>query len=139
MTTLFGLDNCDTCRKARNWLTRSGIAHAFVDYRAQPQAPATLVEWKEQVGGWDLLVNKSSTTWRNLSPHRKAPGSDAEWKLLLREYPQLIRRPVPSARDSATTPSSSASARARLGTRIAHERSAQPREGIDPARIDHAG
>jgi len=94
MTTLFGLDNCDTCRKARNWLTRSGIAHAFVDYRAQPQAPATLVEWKEQVGGWDLLVNKSSTTWRNLSPHRKAPGSDAEWKLLLREYPQLIRRPV---------------------------------------------
>ena len=40
------------------------------------------------------MVNKSSTTWRNLSPHRKAPGSDAEWKLLLREYPQLIRRPV---------------------------------------------
>ena len=93
-TTLYGLDNCDTCRKARNWLTRSGVAHAFVDYRAQPQSPATLTEWKEQVGGWDLMVNKSSTTWRNLSPHRKAPGSDAEWKLLLREYPQLIRRPV---------------------------------------------
>ena len=40
------------------------------------------------------MVNKSSTTWRNLSPHRKTPGSDAEWKLLLREHPQLIRRPV---------------------------------------------
>ncbi len=93
-TTLYGLDNCDTCRKARNWLTRSGIAHDFVDYRAQPQPPATLSEWKEQVGGWDLMVNKSSTTWRTLSPHRKTPGSDAEWKLLLREYPQLIRRPV---------------------------------------------
>jgi Spx/MgsR family transcriptional regulator len=94
MTTLYGLSNCDTCRKARKWLDRFGVAHAFVDYRDQPQSSETLLDWKEQVGGWDLMVNKSSTTWRNLSPHRKAPGSDAEWKLLLREYPQLIRRPV---------------------------------------------
>ena len=36
--TLYGLDNCDTCRKARNWLKRFGIAHDFVDYRAQPQS-----------------------------------------------------------------------------------------------------
>jgi Spx/MgsR family transcriptional regulator len=92
--TLYGLENCDTCRKARNWLTRAGIAHDFVDYRSQPQPPGTLDQWREQVGGWDLMVNKSSTTWRNLSPHRKTPGSDAEWRLLLREYPQLIRRPV---------------------------------------------
>ena len=94
MTTLYGLSNCDTCRKARKWLDRFGVAHTFVDYREQPQPPETLLDWKEQVGGWDLLVNKSSTTWRNLSPHRKSPGSEAEWKLLLREYPQLIRRPV---------------------------------------------
>ena len=94
MTTLYGLNNCDTCKKARKWLDRFSIAHVFVDYRDQPQSPATLAEWKEQVGGWALMVNKSSTTWRNLSPHRKTPGSDAEWTLLLREYPQLIRRPV---------------------------------------------
>lgn len=93
-TVLYGLSNCDTCRKARKWLDRFGVAHAFVDYRDHPQSPATLTEWKEQVGGWALMVNKSSTTWRNLSPHRKTPGSDAEWAVLLREYPQLIRRPV---------------------------------------------
>lgn len=100
---LYGLANCDTCRKARKWLDRFGIAHTFVDYREQPQSPATLVEWKEQVGGWDLMVNKSSTTWRNLSPHRKTPGSDAEWRLLLREYPQLIRRPVVVTDDGLIT------------------------------------
>jgi Spx/MgsR family transcriptional regulator len=94
MTRLYGLANCDTCRKARKWLDRFGVAHVFVDYREQPPTPEMLAEWKEQVGGWDLMVNKSSTTWRNLSPHRKTPGSDAEWRLLLREYPQLIRRPV---------------------------------------------
>ena len=40
------------------------------------------------------MINKSSTTWRQLPDNRKTPGSDAEWKLLLKEYPQLIRRPV---------------------------------------------
>jgi Spx/MgsR family transcriptional regulator len=102
-TTLYGLANCDTCRKARRWLDRFGVAHVFVDYREQPQPPATLVDWKDQLGGWDLMVNKASTTWRNLSPHRKAPGSEAEWKLLLREYPQLIRRPVVVTEDGVVT------------------------------------
>lgn len=94
MVTLYGLDNCDTCKKARNWLARFGIEHAFVDYRDQRVAPETLVEWKQKLGGWEAMINRSSTTWRNLPPARKAPGSDAEWKLLLKEHPQLIRRPV---------------------------------------------
>ncbi len=101
MTTLYGLKNCDTCRKARKWLDRFDIEHDFVDYRDDPQAPATLLQWRDAAGGWDALVNKSSTTWRNLPPNRKAPGSDAEWKLLLKEYPQLIRRPVVVTEDGA--------------------------------------
>ena len=100
-TTLYGLANCDTCRKARNWLTRFGIEHAFVDYREQRVAPATLREWATQVGGWEPLVNKSSTTWRNLPQARKAPGSEPEWLLLLREHPQLVRRPVVVTEDGA--------------------------------------
>ncbi|HOV95758.1 MAG TPA: Spx/MgsR family RNA polymerase-binding regulatory protein [Thermomonas sp.] len=94
MTTLYGLKGCDTCKKAQNWLKRFGVEYTFVDYRDQPQSPETLLAWKDAAGGWDALINKSSTTWRELAPQRKNPGSDAEWKLLLREYPQLIRRPV---------------------------------------------
>ena len=93
-TTLYGLANCDTCRKARNWLARFGVGHDFVDYREQRPSPETLLAWKEKLGSWEAMVNKSSPTWRNLPPNRKAPGSDAEWKLLLKEYPQLVRRPV---------------------------------------------
>ena len=103
MTTLYGLSNCDTCKKARNWLQRFGVAHAFVDYRAERQPAATLAEWAKQAGGWDTLINKSSTTWRELSPNRKTPGSDAEWQLLLKEYPQLIRRPVVVTEDGVVT------------------------------------
>lgn len=94
MTTLYGLKNCDTCRKAQNWLKRFEVAYAFVDVRESPQAPETFVVWKDAVGGWDALINKASTTWRNLPPNRKTPGSDAEWKLLLREHPTLVKRPL---------------------------------------------
>lgn len=103
MTTLYGLNNCDTCRKARKWLDRFGIAHAFVDYRDNRQSPETLVEWKDKLGGWAAMINKSSTTWRQLPDNRKTPGSDAEWKLLLKEYPQLIRRPVVITDDGVVT------------------------------------
>lgn len=101
--TLYGLDNCDTCKKARNWLKRFGVEHAFIDYRDQRPSPGTLLEWKTALGGWEAMINKSSTTWRQLLPHRKTPGSDAEWKLLLREYPQLIRRPLVVTDDGVVT------------------------------------
>ena len=103
MTTLYGLKNCDTCKKATKWLDRFGVAHSFVDYRDDKRTPETLVEWAKQAGGWDALINKSSTTWRQLPDNRKTPGSDAEWKLLLREYPQLIRRPVVVTDDGVMT------------------------------------
>ncbi|MGH8234664.1 MAG: Spx/MgsR family RNA polymerase-binding regulatory protein [Rhodanobacteraceae bacterium] len=92
--TLYGLPACDTCRKARKWLDRFGLAYTFIDYRANPIPAATLKDWAKQLGGWEGLVNKSSTTWRNLLPQRKNPASDPEWTLLLKEYPALIRRPV---------------------------------------------
>ena len=94
ISTLYGLTTCDTCKKARNWLSRNGISHTFIDYRNDPVAPTTLVDWAARLGGWDRLVNKSSTTWRELPSNRKSPGTDPEWLLLLREHPALIKRPV---------------------------------------------
>lgn len=103
MTTIYGLKNCDTCRKARRWLDRFGIEHEFVDYRDRTPSPETLVEWAGKVGGFEAMVNKSSTTWRQLPANRKAAASDAEWKLLLREYPQLIRRPLVVSADGTVS------------------------------------
>lgn len=103
MTTLYGLKNCDACKKATKWLDRFGVAYDFVDYRDNKPSPEMLVEWARQVGGFDALINKSSTTWRQLPDNRKSPGSDSEWKLLLREYPQLIRRPVVVTDDGIVT------------------------------------
>jgi Spx/MgsR family transcriptional regulator len=93
-TTVYGLSTCDSCRKARNWLKRFDIGHTFVDYREQRIEPSTLKAWADQLGGFDRLLNRASTTWRNLPEARRAPGSEPEWQLLLREHPALIKRPV---------------------------------------------
>jgi Spx/MgsR family transcriptional regulator len=98
---VYGLDNCDTCRKARNWLNRAGVEHEFVDYREHRIEPATLKEWAKQLGGWDKLVNKGSTTWRNLPEMRKTPGSDPEWTLLIKEHPAIVKRPVVALPDGS--------------------------------------
>ncbi len=104
MTTMvYGLAGCDTCKKARNWLARFDIAHEFIDYREHRQTPATLKEWAGKVGGWDKLVNRTSTTWRTLPEARKSPQSDPEWTLLLKEYPALVKRPVVATDDGAVT------------------------------------
>ena len=117
-TTIYGLTNCDTCRKARKWLDRFEVPYEFIDYRDQRQSPETLLAWRDTLGGWDAMVNKSSTTWRNLPQARKTPGSDAEWKLLLKEYPQLIRRPVVVTDDGTITQGFSDNAfKARFGLR----------------------
>jgi Spx/MgsR family transcriptional regulator len=100
--TVYGLANCDTCKKARNWLARHGVEHAFVDYREQRIAPETLKAWARSLG-WDALINRSSRTWRELPPARRTPGSDAEWSLLIREHPALVRRPVTVLPDGSVT------------------------------------
>lgn len=92
--TLYGLANCDTCKKAQNWLKRFDHDFTFIDYRANPVSPELLGQWSEQLGGFDALLNKASTTWRNLLPNKKTPGSKPEYLMLLKEYPALLKRPV---------------------------------------------
>ena len=101
MTTLYGLDNCDSTKKARNWLQRFAVPHEFIDYRAQRPSPETLKQWAQGVGGWDALINRQSTTWRQLPETRKNPQFDPEWTLLLREHPALVKRPVLVTDDGA--------------------------------------
>src|SRR3546814_10338156 len=59
-TTLYGLKNCDTCRKARKWLDRFGVAHEFIDYRDEKPGPETLVEWARQAGGFERTEEHTS-------------------------------------------------------------------------------
>ncbi len=93
MLTLYGLKNCDTCRKALRWLKENDIQHQFIDYRAEPIDKAQLRQYAQALG-WPKLVNRASMTWRKLDESEKNPASDDNWLALVATHPTLIRRPL---------------------------------------------
>lgn len=93
MPTLYGLPNCDTCKKARAWLSTHGIAHDFIDYRATPLTFGQLESAAAAIG-WTKLINRASTTWRLLDDEAKSATTHAQWLALATAHPTLIRRPM---------------------------------------------
>ena len=95
--TMFGLKSCDGCRKARRWLDSQGVPYQAKDLREAPPTRNLLQQWLETVGP-ERLVNRRSTTWRNLSDAERAiaaPGAGQDGLLdLLTAQPTLIKRPV---------------------------------------------
>ena len=93
MTTLFGISNCDTIKKARKWLEQNDIAYTFHDYRKDGLEAGWLAE-TEAALGWEDLLNKRGTTFRQLTDEQKSDlNKDTALGLML-EYPAMIKRPV---------------------------------------------
>ena len=91
--TIYGIPNCDTMKKARAWLEGHGVAYAFHDYRASGLEPETLDKWVERLG-WEVLLNKASTSFRAL-PEKDRQGIDAaRAKALMLANPTIIKRPI---------------------------------------------
>ena len=90
---LHAIPNCDTVKKARNWLDAQGVAYEFRDYKKQPPTGAELKSWSDEAG-WDVLLNKAGTTFRKL-PDEDKVGLDAAIAIdLMVAHPSLIKRPV---------------------------------------------
>lgn len=93
-TTLYGIPNCDTVKKARTWLGEQRHDFVFHDFKKQGLDQATVERWLTQLP-WDVLVNRKGTTWRGLPDARKAAVvDDASATALMLEYPSMIKRPV---------------------------------------------
>lgn len=88
--TLYGLKNCDTCKKALKALEGQDVT--FVDIRAEADLGAKAPAWLDAVGA-DALVNKRSTTWRTLDDADKAKAEAGDAEVLIAN-PTLIKRPV---------------------------------------------
>ncbi len=93
MITIYGIPNCDTIKKSLKWLDQAGIDHQFVDVRKTPLSTATIGSWIEQMG-WQAIVNKRSTTWKELSKERQDSISDELAIELIGQHPTLFKRPV---------------------------------------------
>lgn len=91
--TLYGLKNCDSCRKAMTALTAGDHEVAFVDIREEADLSRLVPVWLKAVGA-EALVNKRSTTWRSLSDAEKKEALSGDAAKILIANPTLIKRPV---------------------------------------------
>ena len=92
--TVHGIPNCDTVKKARAWLDDHGVAYRFHDFRKDGLAPEKVDRWIA-AGGWEPLVNRKGTTWRQLDERLRADVADAaSARALMLAQPSVIKRPV---------------------------------------------
>ena len=100
---VYGIANCSTVKKARQWLTDQGQDYQFHDFKkAAPQA-ADITRWQQAVG-WEKLLNRQGTTWRKLDDATKASAVDApSAAAVMQEHASTIKRPVVEWADGTIT------------------------------------
>ncbi len=93
MIKVYGIKNCDTVKKARTWLEQHQLDYHFHDYKVDGVNEALLARFVASLG-WEVLLNKRSTSWRQLTEAQKTSlNADTAMQLLL-TYPTLIKRPL---------------------------------------------
>lgn len=94
MIKLYGISNCDSVRKARQWLDNHQLEYQFHDFKLQAPDYELLQSWVNELG-WQALLNKRSTTWRQQPEAVKTSIKDSTQAIeLMQANPTLIKRPL---------------------------------------------
>ena len=94
MTKLYGIKNCDTVKKAMKWLSDNGIEYQFHDYKKDGVDVEKLAEFVKKFG-WEKILNRKGTTWRQLSKQEQNKITDNKSALeLMQKNPSIIKRPI---------------------------------------------
>lgn len=114
MINVYGIPNCDTVKKARAWLTEHGVEHRFHDFKKMHVPEAELDRWLAAVG-WETVINRKGTTWRQLDEAVRAGVTDAaSARAVAMANPSVIKRPVVQWADGITVGFDPAAWQARL-------------------------
>ncbi|MBE8720531.1 arsenate reductase [Sphingobacterium pedocola] len=99
MVEIYGIKNCNTVKKALDWLVEHKIAYTFHDFKKEPAQEKKLREWAEKVS-WEQLVNKKGTTWRKLTKEEQDDVKDISSAIqVLLANNSMIKRPVIECND----------------------------------------
>ncbi|MEX0605998.1 MAG: ArsC family reductase [Marinobacter sp.] len=90
---LYGIKNCDTVKKARQWLDESGVAYDFHDFKKDGLTAELLERWERAVG-WETLLNRRGTTWRKLPDEVRDTMNPQSAHDVMLDNPSIIKRPV---------------------------------------------
>lgn len=92
-TVLYGIPNCDTIKKAKKWLTDHDITFTFHDYRKDGISAGFLKQAEAELG-WETMLNKRGTTYRQLEEAEKASIDKDKALALLELHPAMVKRPI---------------------------------------------
>ena len=101
MTTIYGIKNCDTMKKARDWLDSKKINYSFHDYKTAGIDKEVLEGWIKKVG-WEVLLNRAGTTFKKLPDADKEAVTGKKAIALMLVQPSMIKRPVLDAKGKLT-------------------------------------
>ncbi len=91
---VFGIPNCDTVKKARTWLSSHALDYQFHDFKKEGVPADLLPLWAQSVG-WERLLNRKGTTWRNLGAATQASVTDTPSAIaVMAAHASVIKRPV---------------------------------------------
>ncbi|MDM8173851.1 MULTISPECIES: arsenate reductase [Olivibacter] len=91
---VYGIKNCNTVKKALDWLNKNHVSYEFQDFKKLGVSEDTLARWEKEVS-WESLVNKKGTTWRSLSDAEKTAVIDQQTaNKLMQAKTSVIKRPV---------------------------------------------
>lgn len=94
MVTVYGIPNCDSVRKARDWLALRQVSYVFHDFKKQGVSADVLAQWTS-VLGWERVLNRQGQTWRKLDATEQARAVDAVRACAMMQlHTSLIKRPV---------------------------------------------
>jgi arsenate reductase len=94
MYTMYGIPNCGSVKKAKDWLSAQQIAYVFHDYKKSGITSSKLKSWCQQLG-WENVINKQGTTWRALDKEVQDSITTATKAIaLMMENQSIIKRPI---------------------------------------------
>lgn len=91
---VYGIPNCNSVKKARDWLDSQGMEYTFHDFKKEALTQELIESWLKKVS-LDVLINRKGTTWRLLSDDEKNLALDKKGAVeLMIAKPSVIKRPV---------------------------------------------
>ncbi len=94
MKTVYAIPNCNTVKKALDWLKTNKVVYEFHDYKKKGITATQLTAWSKQIG-WEALINKKGTTWKQLPKEFQETITNQKAAIaLMIEKTSVIRRPL---------------------------------------------
>lgn len=91
--TIYGIPNCDTVKKAFDWLDANAVAYEFHNYKTDGIDRARLKAWANALG-WETVLNRTSTTFKALPEADRQDLTEARAITLMLAQPSMIKRPI---------------------------------------------